>query len=400
MHLDTFLDDLDPLRDAHLLRKRVVVEPIADAQRPAWLRVQGREVLAFCSNDYLGLARHPKLIAAAQRGAEQWGVGATASPLVGGHWAPHEALERELAVLLGLPRALLFHSGYAANTGVIPALVGPGDVIFSDALNHACLIDGARLSRAQVRVYRHLDLAELDAALHAAASARRRLVITDAVFSMDGDIAPLPDLLALCERHDAWILVDDAHGFGVLGDAGQGSLAHFGMHQGVQAQRVRQRLVYMATLGKAAGVAGAVVAGSEAVIEWLMQRARTYMFATSAPALLAEVLRVSLQLISEDGWRRRRLQELRTQIQARAAELPGRLLPSDTAIQPLMLGASESALAWMDQLMQAGLWVPAIRPPTVPQGSARLRISLSAVHQASDVQLLLQALTSASPMPD
>jgi 8-amino-7-oxononanoate synthase len=372
-----------------LLRVRREVQP----QSGATLSVNGHLRLSFGSNDYLGLAQHPALIAAAQEAAARYGTGSTASPLVCGHSPAHEALERELAEFVGLPRALYFTSGYMANVGCIPALVGKGDAIFSDALNHACLIDGARLSKAELHVHPHNDLAALDVALAAARGARRRLVITDAVFSMDGDLAPLPELLALCERHDAWLMIDDAHGFGVIGEAGRGTLSHFGL----AGRRVTDRLVYMATLGKAAGVAGAFVAGGEAVVEWLMQRARTYMFATGAPALIAEALRASLRVIAEEEWRREHLKRLHVRLREGLTPLPWQAPRSDTAIQPLILGETATALEVMSALDAQGLWVPAIRPPTVPAGTSRLRICLSAAHTEDDVQRLCHAVAQVSP---
>jgi 8-amino-7-oxononanoate synthase len=381
---EVFSAALQALDASGLRRRRRTVAP----QDGAALCIDGTPRLAFASNDYLGLAQHPALIGAAQRAAERYGVGATASPLVCGHSPAHAALEEELARFVGLPRALYFYAGYAANTGIVPALVGRGDALLSDALNHACLIDGARLSRAEVHVHAHKDLAALERALIATRGARRRLIVTDAVFSMDGDLAALPDLLALCERFDAWLLIDDAHGFGVLGEGGRGSLAHWGLKAGA----MPERLVYMATLGKAAGVAGAFVAGPEPVIEWLMQSSRTYMFATGAPAMVAEALRASLAVIESEGWRRERLAELGGRLRAGLAGLPWRAPRSDTPIQPLLLGESALALEVMAGLEAQGIWVPAIRPPTVPQGSARLRISLSALHTPADVDRLCEAL--------
>lgn len=376
-----FVARLAALDAAHLRRKRRVVTQYDGAH----LHVDGRVMLAFCGNDYLGLAQHPALIEAAQRAAARWGVGATASPLVCGNSSAHEALEAELADFVGLPRALFFYAGFPANVGIVPALVERGDAVFSDALNHACLIDGARLSRADVHVYPHADVQALGHLL-AASSARRKLVVTDAVFSMDGDLAPLRELLALCERHDALLLIDDAHGFGVLGPEGRGSAAHLGLRSA--------NLVYMATLGKAAGVAGAFVAGDEAVVEWIMQRARSYIFATAAPALVAETLRASLKLIAAESWRRERLRELAAQLQASAGQLPQgwALGRSNTAIQPVIIGDNAATLAAMAALWRDGLWVPAIRPPTVPAGTARLRISLSAAHTPAHVARLIAAL--------
>ena len=373
--------------DTQLLRRRRrVVAPLAGAT----LQADGRPLLAFAGNDYLGLAQHPALIEAAQRGAARYGVGATASPVICGHGPAHAALEDELARFVGLPRALYFYAGYAANSGALPALVERGDALISDALNHACLIDGARLSRADITVYAHNDMAALERALIATQGARRRLVVADAVFSMDGDLAPLPDMLALCERHDAWLYVDDAHGFGVLGQGGRGSLSHWGFTPGA----MPPRLIYMATLGKAAGVAGAFVAGVPSLVEWLMHKARTYFFATGAPPMIAEALRASLLLIEREDWRRERLQALRLRLRAGLAGLPWPAPATPSAIQPLMLGDSARALALMDALEMQGIWVPAIRPPTVAEGTARLRISLSALHSLADVDRLVAALTA------
>ncbi|WP_296447802.1 8-amino-7-oxononanoate synthase [Rhodoferax sp. UBA5149] len=390
--IDEFPARIAELDHAHLRRRRRVVLPDGGAR----LRVDGQSVLAFCSNDYLGLAGHPELIAAACAGAREFGVGSGASPLVSGHSAANEALEQELAAFVQMPRALYFYAGYATNIGIVPALVGEGDAVFSDALNHACLIDGARLSRAHIHRYAHGDLAALAAAL-AQSPARRKLVMSDAVFSMDGDIADIPALLALCERFDALLLLDDAHGFGVLGPQGRGSLAHFGL-SGASASR---RVLYMATLGKAAGVAGAFVAGEDALVEWLLQKTRSYIFATAAPPLLAHTLRTSLRLIESEAWRRDHL----TRLIARLRESLGLILrgtawqlgDSRTAIQALLIGPNDQAMAVMEGLRERGLWVPAIRPPTVPQGTARLRIALSAAHSDADIDRLVQALAELLP---
>ncbi len=385
--LDEIPARLADIERAHLLRRRRVVQPAGGAR----LLVDGQPMLAFCSNDYLGLAGHPALAEAAREATRSFGVGSGGSPLVSGHSAANAALEQELAAFVQLPRALYFYAGYATNTGIIPALVGDGDALFSDALNHACLIDGARLSRASIHRYPHADLAALEAAL-AASTARRKLVVSDAVFSMDGDLIDIPALLALCERFDALLLLDDAHGFGVLGPEGRGSLAQAGL-TGAAASR---RVLYMATLGKAAGVAGAFVAGDGALIEWLLQKTRTYIFATAAPPLLASALSTSLSLIEAADDRRQHLAARIAQLRAGLASLPPalgwQLLPSDTAVQALVIGSNEAALAVMENLRAQGLWVPAIRPPTVPAGTARLRIALSAAHTEEDVDQLLQAL--------
>lgn len=385
--IDEFPARIAALDAAHQRRCTREVVPASGAN----LMVDGQPMLGFCNNDYLGLATHPALVHAAGSGAREYGIGSGGSPLVSGHSAANGRLQRELAAFVQLPRALYFYAGYATNIGIVPALVGQGDALFSDALNHACLIDGARLSRAQVHRYAHADLAALERAL-AASPARRKLVMTDAVFSMDGDVADIPALLSLCEHHDALLLLDDAHGFGVLGPQGRGTLAHFGL-AGAQAS---QRILYMATLGKAAGVAGAFVAGPDPLVEWLLQKTRSYIFATAAPALLACALSASLRLI-HDGEQRRvdlraRIAQLRTGLCAILPETGWRLGESTTAIQPLVIGSNDAALALMEGLRARGLWVPAIRPPTVPEGTARLRIALSAAHASTDVDRLLHAL--------
>ena len=368
--------------DGLFRRRRTVTSPTGTRTI-----VDGAAQLAFASNDYLGLASHPAVIDAARVGAREWGVGAGASHLVSGHFEPHAALERELAAFVapdGDVAVLLFSSGYLANLGILTALAGRGDIVFADRLNHACLNDGALLARATLRRYAHGNVDALSRALDASA-APGKLIVTDAVFSMDGDIAPLPRLLELAHRHDAWLIVDDAHGFGVLGE-GRGTLAHFGL--------ASDRIVVMGTLGKAAGVAGAFVAAHPAVIETLVQTARPYIYTTGAPPLLAHALRTSLALIRDDGARRAALHARIAQFRAGAKDLRWPLLPSITAIQPLVVGDSNSTLALAAALAAQGIWVPAIRPPTVPAGTARLRVSLSAAHTDADVDALLAALAT------
>ena len=363
---------------AGLSRRRRVVESACGPR----LRVEGRELLAFGANDYLGLAAHPRLIAAVQEAVAAWGVGAGAAHLLTGHYAVHEDLERELAAWVGMPRALAFSTGYMANIGIIPALVGREDAVFLDRLDHACLYDGAALSRAAVERYAHNDVGDLARRL-AATPARRRLIATDAVFSMDGDLAPLPELLELAERHDAWLLVDDAHGFGVLGQ-GRGTLQEWGL--------ASPRLIYMGTLGKAAGVFGAFVAGAVNLIETLLQAARSYVFTTASPPAFAAAACTSLALLREEPERREVLRARIAQLREGLAGTHWPLAPSTTAIQPLLVGDNGAALALSQALWDAGFWVPAIRPPTVPPGTARLRISLSAAHRAEDVAALIDCL--------
>ncbi len=347
-------------------------------------RVDGRDLISFCSNDYLGLANDPKLIEAACAGAKKWGVGSGASHLVSGHLSPHEELEQELATFTGFPRALLFSTGYMANLGIIVALVGRGDAVFADKLNHASLIDAVQLSRADHERYPHGDLDALERLL-AASKAKRKLILTDAVFSMDGDLAPLPELLQLAERFDAWLVIDDAHGFGVLGEHGCGSLSHFDIP-------ANPRILYMGTLGKAAGAAGAFVAASDTVVEWLLQRARTYIFTTGSSPVISCALLASLTLIREGDERRRQLRRLTLRLQNGLSGTRWQLMRSPTAIQPVIIGDNHETLQVALALFGRGLWVPAIRPPTVPKGTARLRVSLSAAHSEAHVQLLVDAL--------
>ena len=374
-----FTDELAAL-DAQALRRRrrVVESPCAPE-----LVVDGKPMLAFCSNDYLGLANDPALADAAQEGARLYGLGSGASPLVSGHQAPHAALEQRLAEFTGFERALLFSTGYLANLGTVPALAGRGDAIFSDRLNHASLIDAARLSRAECNVYPHCDLSSLAAAL-AASRAKRKLIVTDAVFSMDGDLAPLPEILELAERHQAWLLVDDAHGFGLLGPQGRGAAAHFKL--------ASPRLIVMGTLGKAAGGAGAFVAGTDEAVEWILQKARTYIFSTAESALIAHALLTAIDLIEQGDARRANLAARIAQLRASLKPKRWTLLPSQTAIQPLVIGGNAETMDVAARLYERGLWVPGIRPPTVPAGSARLRITLSAAHTEAQVARLVDTL--------
>jgi 8-amino-7-oxononanoate synthase len=379
MPFSALQSELNERASLGLLRQRRMLQ---SPQAPH-IMVDGKSYLSFCSNDYLGLANHPQLIAALQQGAQQYGVGAGAAHLVSGHGATHHQLENELAAFVGKPAALLFSTGYMANLGVVQALVGKGDTVFADKLNHASLNDAMQLSRASVRRYRHNDMAQLAQLLEHSGSGRK-LVITDAVFSMDGDLAPLPQLLALCEQHDAWLLVDDAHGFGVLGKQGRGTLAHFGL--------ASPRIIYMATLGKAAGVFGAFVAADQVVIDTLINHARSYVYTTATPPALASAVRASLQLIADGDELRGHLQRLIAQLRSGLHNVPWQLMPSTTAIQPLLVGGNQEALNLSAALRERGIWVAAIRPPTVPQDTARLRITLSAAHTVTDVTRLIEAL--------
>jgi 8-amino-7-oxononanoate synthase len=349
--------------------------------------VDGRELLNFASNDYLGLAGNPEIARAMAEGARQWGAGSGASHLVSGHLAPHEQLETEIAAFTGFARALTFSTGYLANLAVTPTLAGRGAAVFADKLNHASLIDAMQLAKANgadVQRYPHNDLAALERQL-AASTAATKLIVTDAVFSMDGDLAPLPQLLQLAERFDTWLVIDDAHGFGVLGAKGRGSLAHFGLP-------ASPRILLMGTLGKAAGVGGAFVAGSATAIEYLLQKGRSYIFTTAAPPAIACALSRSLQIIAAGDALRAALFANIARLRDGTAGLPWRLLPSATAIQPLIVGDNAATVALSTALWERGLWAPAIRPPTVPAGTARLRLSISAAHTAADIDRLLAAL--------
>ncbi len=367
--------------DSLYRRRRVVLGP----QGPE-LVVDGRPMLGFCSNDYLGLANHPDVIVAMQRGAEQYGVGGGAAHLVSGHSAAHHALEEELAEFTGRPRALLFSTGYMANQGVITALLGRGDTVYQDRLNHASLIDGGLLSRASFKRFAHGDAQDLNRQMESQTTGEA-LVAVDGVFSMDGDIAPLPELAAICRAKQAWLLVDDAHGIGVLGENGAGTLEQFSLG-------VDDVPILMGTLGKALGTFGAFVAGSEELIETLIQQARSYIYTTAAPPAVAEATRVSLRLVQEESWRRERLQELIKRFRVGMEQLGLPLMPSATPIQPILAGSAEQAVAWSSSLEEQGILVSAIRPPVVPEGSARLRVTLCANHTDEDVDRLLDCLDS------
>lgn len=384
-HINRQLRDIDA---ASLRRKRRVGQTPCEPHQE-WAE-RGR-LLTFCSNDYLGFANHPELVQALTEGAHLWGAGSGASHLVSGHTQAHADLESRLggwfAPFIPEAQALLFCSGYMANIALMTALGDHEATLFSDQLNHASLIDGARLARADVQRFAHGQLDTLKTQL-AACHSPIKLIVTDAVFSMDGDVADLPGLLRLAEEHDAWLVIDDAHGFGVLGDRGRGSLEHFGLSS--------QRLIYMGTLGKAAGVSGAFVAAHPTIIQWLVQRARSYIYTTAMPPVLAYTLNHALDLIEgPEGVKRRahlltliaRLREGLTDLVQHHRGLV--LVPSFTPIQPLILGENTRAIALEAALEARGIRVPAIRPPTVPAGTARLRFTLSASHTHGDVDNLI-----------
>lgn len=353
------------------------------------LRIDGRDLVSFASNDYLGLSQHPEVVRSMQAAANRWGVGSTAAHLLGGHRAPHAELEREVAAWLGYESALLFSTGYLANLGVIAGLMQRGDVCVQDKLNHACLIDGATLAGCALRRYPHNDVDAAARQLDAAGDAPT-LIATDGVFSMDGDLAPLPALAALARDRGALLFVDDAHGFGVLGPDGQGSPEHCGLG----ARDVPLRMV---TLGKALGCGGALVLGARELVDALVQFARPFVYTTAMPPALAAAASAALAVLRREPERRAHLQALVARFRAGATQLRYRLMESATPIQPLWIGEADAAVALSQALMQRGCYVPAIRPPTVPEGSARLRITLSAAHTEAQVDGLLEALDQARP---
>ncbi|MBT7308232.1 MAG: 8-amino-7-oxononanoate synthase [Gammaproteobacteria bacterium] len=385
MSLDFSLQQqLDERRRQSLYRQRQVV----DSPQGVEVEVEGKRYLSFSSNDYLGLANHPQIIAAFQQGLSRWGVGSGAAHLVSGHSAAHHALEEELADFLEYPRVLLFSSGYQANLGIHQALLGRRDRTIHDRLNHASLLDGAKLSGARLLRYGHSDLNGLERRLSEPANGRT-MVVTDGIFSMDGDNAPLPAIAEKCLSRGATLLVDDAHGIGLQGPQGRGTVAKFGLGS-------TEVPILMATLGKAFGVSGAFVAGSEPLIETLIQQARTYIYTTATPPAQAEATRKAVELVREGAERREQLQKMVAFFREGAATLKLNLIHSTTAIQPLLVGRSKDALKLSEQLWQQGILVAPIRPPTVAEGSARLRITFSANHTESHLDQLLEALAACS----
>ena len=366
-------------RAADLYRQR----PLLGTPQGPLVEVDGRQLLAFCSNDYLGLANHPQVVEAWRAGAQRWGVGGGASHLVIGHSTPHHELEEALADFTGRPRALLFSTGYMANLGAVTALVGKGDTVLEDRLNHASLLDAGLLSGARFSRYLHNDSGSLATRLDKAEG--NTLVVCDGVFSMDGDMADLPALCAEARHKEAWLMVDDAHGFGTLGATGAGVVEHFGLGlDDVQ--------VLVGTLGKAFGTAGAFVAGSDDLIDTLVQFARPYIYTTSQPPALACATLKSLELLRSEHWRREHLATLIRRFREGATRIGLELMDSDTPIQPILIGDSGRAVALSQALREHGILVTAIRPPTVPAGSARLRVTLSAAHDLAQVDRLLEAL--------
>ncbi|WP_372740297.1 8-amino-7-oxononanoate synthase [Neptunomonas sp.] len=380
MSFDQLAAELDARKAASLYRERKVLQ---SPQQPEVV-VDGKAYLAFCSNDYLGLANHPAIISAFKQAADEYGVGGGASHLVNGHSVHHHALEEELAEFTGRPRAILFSNGYMANLGTVNALLDKQDAVFEDRLNHASLLDAGLLSGARFQRYLHNDSASLAQRL-AKTQARRALVVTDGVFSMDGDIADLPSVCEVARQHNAWVMVDDAHGIGCLGKTGAGCAEHFNLSQ-------QQLPVLMGTLGKAFGTSGAFVAGSEDLIETLIQHARTYIYTTSMPPAVAAATRASLKLVQTEQWRREQLKYLIERFRRGCEQLGLNLMDSPTPIQPIMIGDADKAMSMSAALREKGMFITAIRPPTVPGGSARLRVTLSASHTEAQVDRLLDAL--------
>lgn len=371
---------LQTRRAENLYRTRRVTD---SAQSPQMV-IDGKSVLAFCSNDYLGLANDPDVAQAFKEAIDQYGTGSGAAHLINGHSRAHHELEEALGEFTGRPRALLFSTGYMANLGIAQALLDPNDAVFEDRLNHASLLDAGILSRARFKRYLHNDVDSLNTHLQKS-DAPDKLVMTDGVFSMDGDIAPLPELAKSCRDHNAWLMVDDAHGFGVLGDSGGGSVEHFGLS-------MTDVPVLMGTLGKALGTAGAFVAGDEDLIEYLIQTARSYIYTTAMPPAVAAATLVSLRKAQSETHRREKLQRLITQFRAGASQLGIELLDSQTPIQGLVAGDAGRAVGLSQRLLEKGILVTAIRPPTVPAGTARLRLTLSASHTEAQVNHLLETL--------
>ncbi len=380
MSFDELSAELNNRKQQFLYRQRRTLET---PQQPL-VEVDGREYLAFCSNDYLGLANHPEVISSFQNAANIYGVGGGASHLVNGHSKAHHDLEEALAEFTGRPRALLFSTGYMANLGAVNALLDKQDAVFEDRINHASLLDAGLLSGARFQRYLHNDVESLDKRL-GKTEARRKLVVTDGVFSMDGDLADLPAISSVCEKHRAWLMVDDAHGFGCLGKSGGGCAELFDMS-------TDQLQVLVGTLGKGFGTAGAFVAGSEELVETLIQHARTYIYTTSMPPAVAAATLTSLKILQTENWRREKLETLIKQFRTGCEQIGLQLMDSPTPIQPILIGESDKALDMSQGLEQEGIFISAIRPPTVPQGSARLRVTLSAAHDEEQVNTLLNKL--------
>ena len=371
---------LDQRRAEHLYRTRLNVASGCSST----LNIDGRTLVNFCSNDYLGLAAHPEISLALKQAADQFGTGSGASHLISGHSKIHDQLEQQLAEFTGRPRALLYSTGYMANMGVINALVGRHDLVLQDQLNHASLLDGGHLSRATSQRYKHADLENLQQRLEQS-TANRKLIVTDGVFSMDGDLAPLKELSGLAAKHNSWLMVDDAHGFGALGMQGGGLVEELNL-------TVEQVPVLVGTLGKSFGTFGAFVAGSEALIETLIQFSRSYIYTTAMPPAIAAATLASLKILRQETWRREKLTSLIAQFRRGAEQIGVPLMDSSTPIQPVLINDDQKVMQVSAALREQGFLVGAIRPPTVPAGSGRLRITFSADHSEEQVEQLLSAL--------
>ncbi|WP_250654884.1 8-amino-7-oxononanoate synthase [Alkalimarinus coralli] len=387
MGFESLASELEERKKKHLYRSRRLLQSPQGSE----VLLDNKRFLAFCNNDYLGLANHPDVVNAFRQAANECGVGGGASHLVNGHHQQHHQLEEELAEFTGRDRVLLFSNGYMANIGAVNALLGKGDSVLEDRLNHASLLDAGLLSGARFQRYHHADSESLAQRLvNLPSTNRRSLVVTDGVFSMDGDIPPLPELVATCRQNNAWLMVDDAHGFGTLGRNGGGCIEHFELGQDdVQ--------VLVGTLGKAFGTAGAFVAGSELLIDTLVQNARSYIYTTAMPPAVAAATRVSLKLLQNEHWRRERLADLIKRFRNGAVQLGYELMDSFSPIQPIVIGSEEKALALAAWLEEQGVLITAIRPPTVPKGTARLRVTLCAEHTEQQVDRLLDLLDQAKP---
>lgn len=378
----TLQAQLNLRREEHLYRTRLNVASGCSST----LSVEGRSLINFCSNDYLGLASHPDISLALKQAADLYGTGSGASHLVSGHSVVHQKLEEQLAECTGRPRTLLFSTGYMANMGAINALVGRRDLVLQDQLNHASLLDGGRLSQADFKRYKHVDMASLEQRLEQS-SAERKLVVSDGVFSMDGNLAPLSEISTLAEKHNAWLMVDDAHGVGVLGPQGGGLVEQLGMN-------LKQVPVLVGTLGKSFGTFGAFVAGSEALIETLIQFSRSYIYTTALPPAVAAATLASLKIVRQESWRRDKLVQLVTRFRRGAEQIGLQLGASNTPIQPVLINNDAKVMQVGQSLRDAGFLVGAIRPPTVPVGTGRLRITFSADHSEEQVDQLVAALDS------
>lgn len=372
-----FKHDLQQLEKKHLLRH---LTPVESDEGP-YITINGKKLLLLCSNDYLGLAGHPALCEAASAAMERYGFGSGASRLVSGSGTQHQALEQRIAQFKGTEAALLFNSGYAANTGIIPSVAGAGDVILSDSLNHASIIDGCRLSKAELLVYRHRDMGHVESLLKKRVPARRKLIVTDGVFSMDGDVAPLPELVSLAEKYNAILMVDDAHATGVLGKTGRGTTEHFGLTGRVHIQ--------MGTLGKALGSFGAYAAGSKDLIDYLVNRSRSFIFSTALPPMICAASIAALDMVDREPERRENLRKNKEQFVKGLLSLGIAVAASETPIVPIMIGDPEKALTVGKMLQEYGIYAAAIRPPTVPDGGARIRTTLMATHTADDMDYAL-----------